>query len=265
MKKLSLLILFIAIGLNGQENNENIVAPKVLDDHAFKTGEYLKYNLDYGIVSAGYAELSIKEKLKKNGKWTYHMSGFGRTTGITEWAFRTRDYYDTYISEKDLLPVEFVRDVDEGGYLINRHLYFDHENLTAKDSKLNMDSSLAINPGSQDLLSALYFLRCLDVSNLNKGDKIQLTIFTDHENYPFQLKYLGRETVKIDAGKIKCLKFIPVVQDGRVFSEEESVILWVSDDENKIPIYIKSKLAVGSIKVRLDEYKNLKYPLTFVN
>ena len=265
MKKLSLLILFIAIGLNGQENNETIVSPKVLDQHAFKVGEYLKYSLDYGIVSAGYAELNIEKKSKKNGKWTYHMAGFGRTTGITDWAFRTRDYYDTYISETDLLPVEFVRDVDEGGYLINRHVYFNHDNLTAKDSKLSLDSSIAINPGTQDLLSAFYYLRCLDVTDLKKGDKIQLTIFMDHENYPFQLKYLGRETVKIDAGKVKCLKFMPVVQDGRVFRDEESITLWVSDDENKIPVYIKSKLAVGSVKVKLDEYKNLKSPLTFVN
>ncbi len=264
MKKLGLLILFIAVGLNGQENNEHIVSPKVLEQHAFKVGEYLRYTLDYGIVSAGYAELSIEKKSKKEGKWTYHMAGFGRTTGITDWAFRTRDYYDTYISEEDLLPVEFIRDVDEGGYLINRHLYFNHEELTAKDSKLSIDTSIAINPGARDLLSAFYYLRCLEVSDLQRGDKIQLTIFMDHENYPFQLKYLGRETVKIDAGKVNCLKFIPVVQDGRVFRDEESITLWVSDDANKIPVYIKSKLKVGSVKVKLDEYKNLKSPLTFV-
>ena len=263
MKKFSLFILFIAIGLNGQDNNESIVSPKVLDEHAFKVGEYLKYTIDYGILSAGYAELAIEKKSKKEGKWTYHMSGYGRTTGVTEWAFRTRDYYDTYISETDLLPVEFIRDVDEGGYLIDRHVYFNHENLTAKDTKLDIDSSLAINPGAQDLLSAFYYLRCLDVSDLKKGDKIQLTIFMDHENYPFQLKYLGKETVKIDAGKVKCLKFIPVVQDGRVFRDEESITLWVSDDENKIPVYIKAKLKVGSVKVRLDAYKNLKSTLTF--
>ncbi len=264
MKKLGLLILFIAVGLNGQENNEHIVSPKVLEQHAFKVGEYLRYTLDYGIVSAGYAELSIEKKSKKEGKWTYHMAGFGRTTGITDWAFRTRDYYDTYISEEDLLPVEFIRDVDEGGYLINRHLYFNHEELTAKDSKLSIDTSIAINPGARDLLSAFYYLRCLEVSDLQRGDKIQLTIFMDHENYPFQLKYLGRETVKIDAGTVNCLKFIPVVQDGRVFRDEESITLWVSDDANKIPVYIKSKLKVGSVKVKLDEYKNLKSPLTFV-
>ena len=67
MKKLSLLILFIALGLNGQENNESIVSPKVLDEHAFKVGEYLKYTIDYGIISAGYAELAIEKKSKKEG------------------------------------------------------------------------------------------------------------------------------------------------------------------------------------------------------
>lgn len=263
MKKLSLLILFVSLTLTGQENSGTIVSPKVLKDRAFKVGEYLKYTIDYGIISAGYAELSIEKKIKKQGVWTYHMAGFGRTTGVTDWAFRTRDYYDTYISEKSLLPVEFIRDVDEGGYLINRHLYFDHNNLTVKDTELSSDSLMTIEPSTQDLLSAFYYLRNLDVSELNRGDKIQLTLFMDHENYPFQLKYLGKESVKISHGNIRCLKFIPVVQDGRVFRDEESVTLWVSDDANKVPVYIKSKLRVGSVKVRLDSYKNLKSPLDF--
>lgn len=262
MKKLLLLLLALGLGLKAQDNN-GIVNLKLLDDHAFRVGEYLKYTIDYGIVSAGYAELSIEKKSIKNGQSAYHMAGFGRTTGITDWAFRTRDYYDTYISEKTMLPVEFIRDVDEGGYLIDRHVYFNHEQLTAKDIKLSTDSTIAINPRSQDLLSAFYYLRCLDASDLQRGNTIQLTIFMDHENYPFQLKYIGRETVKIKAGKINCLKFIPIVQDGRVFRDEESITLWVSDDANKIPIYIKSKLRVGSIKVRLEDYRNLKFPLNF--
>jgi hypothetical protein len=67
--------------------------------------------------------------------------------------------------------------------------------------------------------------------------------------------------VKMKGGKIRCLKFVPVVQDGRVFRDEESITLWVSDDANKVPVYVKSKLRVGSVKMKLTDYSNLKYPL----
>jgi hypothetical protein len=262
MKKWSLVLAIIVLSVYGQSNGHNgVVNVKRLPSPAFKTGEYLKYSLDYGIVSAGYAELSVKKKFKKKGKWVYHMSGFGRTTGVTDWAFRTRDYYDTYISESELKPVEFIRNVDEGGYKINRHILFDHKNEKAIDLKLSKDSSLTILPDAQDLLSSFYYLRCLDASQLKKGDKIQINIYLDHEDFPFQLRYLGKEMVKMKGGKIRCLKFVPVVQDGRVFRDEESITLWVSDDANKVPVYVKSKLRVGSVKMKLTDYSNLKYPL----
>ena len=83
------------------------------------------------------------------------------------------------------------------------------------------------------------------------------------EVFKFKLMILGRETMKTKYGKIKCLKIRPYVQAGRVFKESESVTMWVTDDENHIPVQIKAELAVGSLKVDLHDYKNVKYPLNF--
>jgi hypothetical protein len=94
-------------------------------------------------------------------------------------------------------------------------------------------------------------------------------MFFDEENFGFKLKYLGTETIKVDINgskvKIKTLKFRPYVMAGRVFKEEESLTLWVSADENKIPLKIKADLAVGSLRADLVEYKGLKhyFPIQF--
>ena len=85
-------------------------------------------------------------------------------------------------------------------------------------------------------------------------------MFFDKENYVFKLKFLGRESLSTKFGKVPCLKFRPIVQAGRVFREEESVTLWVSQDQNRIPVRLQADLAVGSIKADLNNFSNLKYP-----
>jgi len=83
-------------------------------------------------------------------------------------------------------------------------------------------------------------------------------LYDDDGVYQFKLKFLGKDIVRTKYGKVECLKFRPYVQSGRVFKEQESLNLWVSNDLNKIPIRIKADLAVGSIKADLDGYNGLK-------
>jgi len=115
----------------------------------------------------------------------------------------------------------------------------------------------------QDMLSVYYAMRNVDTSNLKPGDFIEQNIFFDYELYPFRMKIIGREVIKTKFGYIKTLVLRPYVVADRVFREEESLTIWVSDDENKIPLLIEAKLLVGSIKASLVKYKNLKYPIKF--
>ena len=113
----------------------------------------------------------------------------------------------------------------------------------------------------QDLISVFYFFRNqLDIDNLKENQAIEADLFFDDENYRFKTVYLGKERIKTKYGKVEALKFRPYVQAGRVFEEEESLTLWVSNDQNKIPLKIKAKLAVGSLEADLDGFKNLKHP-----
>jgi Protein of unknown function (DUF3108) len=84
-------------------------------------------------------------------------------------------------------------------------------------------------------------------------------MFFDNESTKFKLKYLGNEDIETKFGKISCMIFRPLVQSGRIFKEEESLTVWISNDDNKIPVRIKASLAVGSIKADLDSFKGLKY------
>lgn len=223
----------------------------------FKDGEWIKYRMHYGFVNAGYATVNVKV-VKKDGKDAFHIIGKGWTTGMTRWFFKVKDNYQTWFYKDNLKPYHFRRRVDEGGHIISRDVYFDQEGKKAfvKDHKKKKERTVAIN-NVQDMISAFYYLRSQDVSTLKVGDELKLNMFFDYETFGFRLKFLGKETIKTKFGKVKCLKFRPLVQSGRVFKAEESLTVWITDDANKIPVRIKADLAVGSLKADLEEYKGL--------
>jgi hypothetical protein len=233
---------------------------------AFKQGEKLKYRLSYSkFLGAGNATMEIK-KTTKNGTSALHVVGKGKTTGVISWFFKVRDTYETYFfKENNLAPYRFKRDINEGGYTKNKEIYFDQDEGSALVLNYKKDTrkTYATNGRVQDLLSSLYYMRNKDISDFTAGEEIVLDVFFDEEVMKMKLRFLGRETIKTKFGKIKAAKFMPLVQAGRVFKEKESVTVWVSDDENKIPLQIKASLAVGSLRADLSEYKGLKHIINF--
>ena len=232
---------------------------------SFKNGEHLKYKLSYSnFLTAGYATMNIK-KAKYNSKEVFHIVGKGKTTGMINWFFKVRDNYETFIDKKTLLPYKFIRQIDEGGYKKDREIIFNQKDNEAVvfDKKTKKVKSFKTQKGVQDLLSTLYYMRNKDITNFKVGDEISLPIFLDNEIMNMKLRFLGRETIKTNLGEIKAVKFMPLVASGRIFKEQESVTVWVSDDLNKIPLRIKASLSVGSLRADLKSYKNLKNPIKF--
>ena len=230
---------------------------------SFQAGEWLKFKLSYsGWMKAGNATLEVSESTYKD-KPVYKVVGKGWTTGPVKWFFNVKDHYESHFDKITGQPYKFVRNIDEGGYTKNRTVDFDYVRNKAfiNDLKENTKSTIDIDHNIQDLVSAYYYLRDrYDTESIQEGDVVELNIFFDSEVFLFKLKYLGRETIQTKFGQIKCIKFRPYVMAGRVFKEEESLTLWVTADENKIPIKIKADLRVGSLRADLEALKGLKHP-----
>lgn len=220
--------------------------------------------MHYGIINAGYTTIEINSAVENN-KEAYHVIGKGWTIGITKFFFKVEDNYQTWFYKDNDMPYHFRRRVDEGGHIISRDVYFDQEAKSAfiKDHKKNKEKTLAID-NVQDMISSFYYLRTHDINKLEIGEEIKLMMFFDYETYDFRMRYLGDEIINSKFGKVKCHKFRPLVQSGRVFEAEESLTIWVTADDNKIPIRIKADLAVGSLKADLDEFKGLANPFNII-
>ncbi len=229
------------------------------DNSAFAIGEWFRFRIHYGLVTAGYATLEVAQDLTNEN--AYHIKGYGTTTGLSRLFFKVEDYYETKVDKTTALPYQFIRKIDEGGHTKNKVIDFDQEARMAyvHDKKRNKEHEIKTPGDVQDMVSTFYYLRnALDVASLKVGDEAEVTMFFDEENFPFKLRFLGRDKINTKFGKVACLKFRPLVLAGRVFKEQESLTIWVSDDDNKIPVRIKASLAVGSIKADLVEYKGLK-------
>ena len=188
----------------------------------------------------------------------YHIVGDGKTYNFYDNFFKVRDKYETFIDTATLQPLKFIRNVYEGGYKKYENVTF---NQTANTAVTN-DGVFKVPNCVQDVVSAIYYSRNIDFNKYKEDDKIPFNMFLDNETYNLYIRYLGKETIKTKYGKFKAIKFKPLLIKGTIFEGGEKMTVWVSDDANRIPVRIESPISVGSIKVDMMGYRNLKYPLS---
>ncbi len=258
-----LFLSFLWLGITGFSQNDN-TRESLLSysaNKSFQKGEFLKFRVHYGFFNAGYATLKL-ETAQIKGQEVYHAVGKGWTVGVSKFFYKIEDRYESYFTKTQVAPLQFVRRVDEGGYIIKRNLFFDPEEHKVYIDDLKEDTQTEMKIDAvQDMVSAFYYLRQYDLSTVKPGDQIQVDLFFDNETFPFRIKFIKKEIIETDFGKIRTWKIQPLVQKGRVFEGQESLTIWVSDDANKLLLRIKAALAVGSITSDLIVAKGLAHPV----
>ena len=245
-------------------------APDICDteNNVFMAGEKIVYKLYYNWnfvwLPAGEVTFQVNDLNDQ-----YHVTVRGRTYESYEWLYAVDDNYESYLDKETLLPVIHIKDVHEGGYTRFDRTVFDQENNKAvsmrgktrdklKEKKMDLEGCM------HDLISIVYYARNLDPQAMTHGDKIPITILMDQEVHPLSLKYLGRsERKKVKGvGRFDTHIFSPQLIAGEVFKKNDEMKIYVTNDQNKLPVLIESPVSVGSVKAVLKSYQGLKYPMT---
>jgi hypothetical protein len=226
----------------------------------YKVGEYTAYNISFGAINVGVADLEIIEIVQLNNRPAFHIVGKGRTAPFFDWFFKVRDVYETFIDTNTLLPRVFKRAVNEGGHLINQRYQFNHND----NRGITQDSSFFIPIDTQDMLSAFFLARTFKKESIINGEPFYIPLFMDDENYNLEIKYLTNEIMDTKWGKIDCMVFQPKMQEGRVFEDGEKMKIWITDDANHLLLKVETEIFVGTIKAVLEDYKELKNPLSII-
>lgn len=264
---LAIVLILICFKISYAGDSTSKAEFRTIKQTAFKPGEKLTFEISYGFVNAGTAIMEIDNNYQTiNGRKCYDIRFNVNSTSSFDWVYKVRDFYRTYVDAEGLFPWRFEQHIKEGNYQRDFEAIFDQQNHTAKtytgekDPK-KFEGEYTIPEYTQDAMSAFYYFRTLDYSKMKEGDKILLQNFYKDTTYPLQVRYLGKETIEVTAGEFRCIKVEPLVQEGGLFKSEGSIVVWMTDDDRRMPVKVKTKVIIGSIDADLSEYTGLAGPL----
>jgi len=225
-----------------------------LDNDAFKTGEKLVYEVSYGFFTAGTATFESENSfVNYKDRSCYRLHGIVKSATSFEWFYKLHNEFHTYVDREAVVPHHYTRSAREGDYKYDDSVVFDQQEGEVKGKK----GTFEMPKYTQDMVSAFYYARTLPLRTAKTGSVFRIPVFIDDNVYDLGLTILGRETINTRFGKVKTIKISPIIVADRVFHDDDQMVLWVSDDENMIPVYCESPVTVGNIKAELKSYSGL--------
>jgi hypothetical protein len=240
---------------NPGENNQNGL--RKVENKAFNVGEWLRFDISYGFIHAGTATLSIPEYRTMNDRKCYYIKAEAFSASGFSWIFKVEDKYETYIDIEGIYPWRFEQHIREGKFKADNIASFDQY----KKMIYTKDANYPAPEYVHDILSAFFYTRTQNFSNSRVGQIIKLQNFFKDKVYPLEVKFLGRQEIEVNAGKFQCIIVEPLIKEGGLFKHQGRLLIWLSDDDRKIPVKMTSAVVVGSISVELDSYSGLNGPL----
>jgi hypothetical protein len=250
MKKVLIHILFIytlSVFSQTAEDSVRVIYP-------FKTGEYLHFEVNYGIMLAGYATIEVHEDKNFKGRDVFIFKTTAKSRRAFDWIFKVRDWSKSYFDKEKVHSLKFEKELREGSYEVDIDIDYDQdlhkaEFFRERKGKKNKNAVIDIPPDVMDPLSALFYVRTLDIK---VGDEIIIPATDNMKVYDIKVIVHKIENIKVPAGKFRCFVVEPVMADGGVFKKDGKVLVWLTADSKKMPVKMETKVYIGSIVAELD-------------
>lgn len=237
-------------------------------NNAFGPGEKVVYEMSYTWyfvwTDVGEVVFTVNSE-KRFGKDLYHLKAVGKSYSFYDHFFKVRDLYESWVDPVTLVPYYFNRNIYEGGFTKENEYWFNHKTgelavRVRRKKGANRYDTLSLEKCAYDVVTAIYVSRNLDFKNITIGKVIPVSAIMDEEVFNVGFRFLGREEKHVvDFGTFKCLKFQLDVVAGDIFTGEQKVFVWVTDDENKVPVLIESPIRVGRVMARVKNVSGLKH------
>lgn len=264
LHRLSVFFCIVLLSLHSIVNAQNSCP---IINQTFQSGENLWFKVYYnwGLIWVTAGEASFSVALEEfNSNKVYHFLGLGSTYPKYDWFYKVRDRYESYADTLTLKPLRFIREAREGktytkdDYNFNqqKNKVYSFEQRNKNPPKLD---SITVNSCTNDVVTAIFYARCVDYSLHRPNDTVPITFVLDGKLYYYHITYLGKEIISNELlGKVRCIKFSTKLIEGTIFKEGEEMTVWVTDDNNKIPVYVETPIIVGNIKVKIIGYSGLR-------
>lgn len=236
-----------------------------VENKSFQSGEFLEFDLHfkYGIlyVKAGTSTLSVRNARYKD-KEAYKLTLTANSTGAAKAIFYISDTLTSYTT-KEIVPLAYIKDAHEGDDYRTERATYDYSsgkvklrNINKRNNNLRYDTTLVSNECMYDMLSIVYYCRTLNYSKMKKGDVTTVSFFSGRKKVDMDIEYHGIESISANDGrKYNCIKLVLMMNERAFENKNEAMKVFITEDQNHIPIRIDSKLKTGSTRALLRSYK----------
>ena len=256
-----MLLLMLGSLAHGQSQERTVSIPldslRVIPQTAFTVGERLVYDVGYSFITAGEAVFSIPSLEMMHGRECYQVVFTVHSTPTFSFFYKVDDRYETILDKKGIFPWRFTQRIREGHYSNDFAAEFDQINNIATTQA----GTYSIPHYVHDVVSAMFYVRTLEYSKRRPGEKIILQNFFKDTTYQLAVKFIGYQQISVDAGKFNCVLVEPLIMEGGLFKSEGRIIIWMTNDERKIPVKVSTKVVIGSIDAELREYSGINGPI----
>ncbi len=263
MVRLNMLLLLVAM----------LFGASTAKAQFYHDGERLEYRVSYRaklFPNTEVATATVTTSLDTlDGKTHYKVFGQGRMMPAYRWFYDIDDRYTIWVDTATLRTRRLLSEIAEGSYRKRSTFDYDWHSMTShntwvrKNGKVH-ECTIALTDKSMDAISLFFNLRGVDLDSFREDEEYYLEMMLEDTIRVLRYRFLGREQKKIRRlGKFKTLKFRCQIgaHDAQSFKDGSEFFIWISDDENKVPLWLESPIRVGSICAYLVEPKGLKYPL----
>jgi len=226
---------------------------RTIEHRAFGVGERLVFDVGYSFIVAGEAVMSVPKADTAFGRECYQVVFTVESTPTFSWIYKVDDRYETILDKQGIFPWRFTQKVREGSYKRDYYAVFDQRENVAITEK----GRFSTPPYVHDAVSAFYYVRTMDFSKSKPGERTLLHNFTKDSTYALAVKFLGRQRIEVDAGTFDCIIIEPLMKEGGLFKSEGRVVIWLTDDDRKIPVKVSTRVVIGSIDAELREYSGV--------
>ncbi|MBM2846298.1 MAG: hypothetical protein HW407_1610 [Bacteroidetes bacterium] len=240
-----------------REDSLKIFQLRKINNDAFGVGERLVFEVSYGFINAGEAVMAVAAYDSIAGRKCYRVEFTVTSHPSFNWIYKVEDRYLTYIDVEAIAPWKFEQHIREGTYRRDFIAEFDQIHHVARTT----EGEYPIPEYVHDIMSAFYFCRTIDFSNYKVGDGVMLSNFYKDKSHELMVRFLGRQELEVEAGTFNTIVVEPLVKEGGLFKSEGRIVIWLSDDERKIPVRVNTKVVIGSIDTELKSYSGLIGPL----
>jgi hypothetical protein len=217
--------------------------------HPFHVGESLRFTVQYGFIKAGSAWLEVPEVAEWNGRPVYRLVARAESNSFFDKMYKVRNRIESMWDRDSLFSWRYFEDRHEGHFRANDTLWFEP---AKREVRYNNGLSYPVPAQVQDALSAFYFTR---FKPLPLGGSVIFDYHASRKSAPMEVRVLGRQTVKTPAGKFNCVVIEPLLKAGGIFKNKGRLVIWLTDDERRMPVLMRSKVLIGSISVVLQEVR----------